>query len=87
MFRRGVIPFILAGALALSGAAFAADKATGDIKTLDPAKRALTLADGKSFKVAKAVDLTKFKVGQSVNVTYEKTKKGNLRASEVSATQ
>jgi Protein of unknown function (DUF1344) len=79
-----VAPLFVIGSLAVAAPAFAADKASGEIKTLDAAKHQLVLADGKSFQVSKKVDLTKFKVGETVNVTY-KTKNGAMSASAVAA--
>ena len=82
MKKTYLVPFVLIGSIAASGAAFAANQAKGEIKTLNPAKHELILGDGHSFIVAKKVDLQKFKVGQTVNVTYQE-KNGKSTASAV----
>jgi hypothetical protein len=79
-------PLLVIGSLALSVPAFAADKASGEIKSVDAAKHQLILADGKTFRVSKKVDLKQFKAGQTVNVDYT-TKKGAMVASAVTVKQ
>lgn len=46
------------------------EKATGTIKSIDGAKSELTLQDGKTFDVAKGVNLADMTPGEKVTVTY-----------------
>jgi uncharacterized protein (AIM24 family) len=52
--------------------AYAAD-ATGAIKSLDMKKDALTLDNGMTYTAQKGVELSKFKVGEKVTVSYTGT--------------
>lgn len=45
-------------------------KTTGTIKSVDPTKGELTLQNGKTFTVAKNVNLKKMTPGEKVAVTY-----------------
>ena len=49
--------------------------ATGVIKSLNPAKDRITLADGATFDVAKKVNLSSFDVGEKVAITYNEAGK------------
>jgi Cu/Ag efflux protein CusF len=63
-----------AAAAALLGAtsvAFAAD-ATGKIKSLDTSKDMITLDNGSSYMAPKGMNLSNFKVGEKVTVSYTK---------------
>ena len=51
------------------------EKTTGTIKSIDQAKNELTLQDGKTFDVAKDVNLAKLKTGEKVTITYTKSGK------------
>ena len=66
--------------LLLSSAALAATE-TGNIKTLDTAKKEFVLDTGKTFE-APVVKLDTFKVGDRVMVEYD-TKDGKMIASKV----
>ena len=48
---------------------------TGAIKSLDAAKNMITLDNGDTFEVAKGVNLSAFKVGEKVTVTYTQSGK------------
>jgi Cu/Ag efflux protein CusF len=82
MSNRIIIPLTMVAVFAASGAAFASEQATGEIKSLNPAKEKLTLSTGQSFRVAKDVKLRDFQKGQTVEVTYD-IKNGKLLASSV----
>ena len=60
----------IAGAALLAAPfAYAAD-AMGAIKTISIPDRTVTLEDGKKYSLTGNVDLTKFKVGDKVKITY-----------------
>ena len=66
----------------LSSAAFAdMSMEIGAIKTLDPTKHEIVLDTGKTF-TAPTVDLSTFKVGEKVDVSYE-VKDGKMVAAKV----
>ena len=67
---RTLAPAIFATVL-IGGAslAYAAD-ATGSIKSLDTKKDTVTLDNGSTYMAQKGVDLSKFKVGEKVTVSY-----------------
>ena len=70
--------------LLLSSAAFAAMTIeTGSIKSLDTTKHELVLDSGKTFEAPK-VELTAFKVGEKVTISYE-MKDGKMVADKVEA--
>ena len=76
---------------ALFGAnAALANEASGNIKTIDPAKHEVVLDTGATYWFMKSVDLSKNKVGDKVKITYDmaKTKKGKdyNRASAIAPT-
>ncbi len=50
-------------------------KATGTIKSINQTKDELTLQNGKTFIVAKSVDLKKTTPGEKVTVTYTQSGK------------
>ncbi len=65
----GVTPAMAATASHMS------QKATGTIKSINQTKDELTLQNGKSFTVAKSVDLKKMTPGEKVTVTYTQSGK------------
>jgi hypothetical protein len=65
---------VAASLIGLASAAYAAD-ATGAIKTLDAAKNVVTLDNGATYDIVKGVDLSGFKVGEKVKVTYTQSGK------------
>jgi Cu/Ag efflux protein CusF len=68
-------PAIAAFAMLAATFAYAAD-ATGNITKIDAPTRTVTLADGKAYVFATAVDITKLKVGDKVKVTFTTTADG-----------
>jgi Protein of unknown function (DUF1344) len=86
MSKKFLVPLALLGVLAVSGSAFAADQATGEIKTLNAANHQLTLSDGQKFSVTKDVNLRDFEIGQTVDVTYD-IKNGRKMASSIDETE
>lgn len=79
-------PLTMVAVLAASSAAFASEQATGEIKSLNPAKERLSLSTGQNFTVAKNVKLKNFEKGQTVQVTYD-VKNGKLMASSVAMSE
>lgn len=69
--KKYLIPLVMIGTMTASFAAFAADQATGEIKTLNAAKHQFSLTDGETFTAGKQVNLRDFQVGQTVTVTYD----------------
>ena len=65
---------VAASVIGFAGAAFAAE-ATGVIKNLNSAKDVVTLANGATYDVAKGVNLSNFKVGEKVTITYSQAGK------------
>ena len=81
MWKKRLISAAVAGVL-LSSAAFAAlSTEIGVIKTLDTSKHQIVLDTGKAFE-APTVDLSTFKTGEKVDVSYE-LKDGKMVASKV----
>ncbi len=78
--RKSIITAALAATL-VSSAAFAAT-ATDSIKSINPTKHQLTLADGKVYDLPTSWQSNGFKVGDKVKVTYE-LKNGKMMASAV----
>ncbi len=66
-----------------TGVAFAATD-TGKVKQIDTKNDAITLEDGKTFIIAEGVEAESFKIGQTVEVTYD-SKGGKLVASKIVA--
>ena len=60
----------IAGAALLSASLAHADDATGAIKDISLPDRTVTLDDGKKYSLTGNVDMTKFKVGDKVKVTF-----------------
>ena len=71
--KRHLLPAILAGTLALSGAAFAASMTTteGIVKSIDMSAHTLTLSDGSVYKLPANFKNADVKAGAKVNVTWE----------------
>lgn len=69
--------------MASAGLAMAAT-ANGTIKSLDAAKRVITLDGGQHYVAEKSVDWSKLKVGEKVTITYQ-VKSGTNEASAVKA--
>jgi Cu/Ag efflux protein CusF len=63
-----------ASLIGLAGAAYAAD-ATGTIKSLNVAKDRVTLDNGATYDIAKGVNLSGFKVGEKIKLTYTQSGK------------
>ena len=68
---------VLLGAVSV---ALAAD-ASGAIKSLDGAKRTVTLQDGSVYTVPDTIDLSKFKVGEKVKISYDQSGKSMIATS------
>jgi Cu/Ag efflux protein CusF len=79
--RKLVIPAAAIALMAATSFAFAAD-AKGTIKTIDTTKSMITLDNGSSYWAPASVKLSKFKVGQKVDVTYTMAK-GKMEISTV----
>jgi hypothetical protein len=79
--KRIIMSAIVAGALLAPAAAFAAES-TGVIKSIDNAKREVTLDSGVAYRIPHNVDLSKFKMGQHVTIDYD-VKNGVNEASSV----
>lgn len=58
---------ILSGLIMSLGMAPAAD-IVGTVKSVDPAKSTITLADGQTYDVERVIDLSKFKTGEKVDL-------------------
>jgi Cu/Ag efflux protein CusF len=59
-------------AVLLCTAAVAAD-VSGDITKVDNTANTITLKDGSVYTSPKNVDISKFKVGETVNMSYDKS--------------
>ena len=57
---------------------------TGTIRQLEPATHQLSLNDGKTFSVPAGWNVSGYKVGQKVTVSYEQ-KNGKMNATKVTA--
>lgn len=72
----------VAASILLSSTAFAAvTTETGSIKSLDATKHEIVLDTGKTFEAPK-VDLTSFKAGQKVTISYD-MKDGKMVAEKI----
>ena len=81
MITTRIIPVVLASVLFVTAAWAALTIDTGAIKTLDAAKHQIVLETGKTYETGD-VDLTTFKVGDQVAVSFEE-KDGKMVASKV----
>ena len=68
MFTSAALATAFLGAVSV---AYAAD-ATGTIKSLDTVKDSVTLDNGSTYMAPKSVNLSDFKVGEKVTVSYSK---------------
>jgi Cu/Ag efflux protein CusF len=83
MIMKRVIPVLVATAFASS--AFAAVlSATGVVKSIDPAKKAVVLENGDTYGLPAKFDAAKLKVGEKVKIFYQK-KGDQMVASKVQA--
>jgi Cu/Ag efflux protein CusF len=82
--RGKFIPAVLAVAIGLSSAAFAATTTVGTIKAIDAKAGSITLADGTAYMVPKGFKLDAFKVGEKVSVLWNMNGKAH-DATEVKA--
>ena len=65
-----VVISLVAVALWLAASASLASDATGAIKSINSKKRVVTLENDAAYIVDPKVDLSKFKVGQRVKITF-----------------
>jgi hypothetical protein len=75
----------VAAILGAATTAFAAEsthKATGRIKSVDVMRHVITLEDGSTYKVARAVNIKRMKAGEKVTVTNSKFG-GTIEASAI----
>ena len=85
MTMKLIAPIVLAGTIALAGAALAATQSkSGEIKSIDGAKHELVLTTGDTFELGKTVKTDKLKAGEKVTVTYD-MKDGKMIASKIHA--
>jgi hypothetical protein len=69
--RSYLLPALVAGGLALSGAAYAATTTEGVVKAFDIAKHSLTLADGSVYQLPATFTDPGLKVGAKVAVVWD----------------
>jgi Cu/Ag efflux protein CusF len=84
--RTFVVPTMVAALLATASMAFAAEQATGTIKSIDMSTHMLTLSDGMAFKLGTGVSDKGLKTGEKVQVSYNTTD-GNHTAMSVKKVQ
>jgi Cu/Ag efflux protein CusF len=72
MMRKILIPAAATALFAAASIANAAD-ATGVIKSIDTVKDTITLADGATYHAPSSVQLSSFKIGQKVAITYSQS--------------
>jgi Cu/Ag efflux protein CusF len=80
--RAILVPAAIAATLALAPVAFAAQTATGTIKTIDATGHKLTMSDGTVYMLPKDFKTSSLKPGEKVTVTFD-TKGANHEASSV----
>jgi Cu/Ag efflux protein CusF len=68
--RAFLVPAMAAFALAASSAAFAAEKATGVVKSFDASAHTLTLDNGATYMLEGKAMSAKVKAGEKVEVKY-----------------
>lgn len=78
--RKFALPLVLVASLGVSSIAMAATDSSvnGAIKTLDSKNHAVTLDNKTTYHFAKTIDLTPFKVGEKVTVTFHLYKKTDV---------
>ena len=81
MITTRILSVVLASVLFVTAALAALTVETGAIKAIDTAKHEIVLETGKTFDTGE-VDLTTFKVGDQVAVSFEE-KDGKMVASKV----
>jgi len=64
--------FSIAVIAAGSAVALAAD-VSGDIKSVDTTKNTITLEDGSVYNAPQTLDISKFKAGEKVNMSFDKS--------------
>ncbi|WP_172293923.1 DUF1344 domain-containing protein [Pseudoruegeria sp. HB172150] len=69
--RKFLMPAIVAASVVMSGAAFATTTTVGTIKSLDMAKRSLTLENGISYTLPPNFQDPGLKVGERVSVVWD----------------
>lgn len=74
--RKVLLSVALLTALASTSALAADSEAKGAIKSMDPAKCTLTLADGKVYQFPAKCDFSALKANENVTITY--TMKGDV---------
>jgi Cu/Ag efflux protein CusF len=84
MFTKRIIPAVLVTTLLVGSALAASMSMSGVIKTIDAAKKDITLQSGDTFTVPAKFDAKKFKVGEKVTITYDK-KGDKMVASDIEA--
>ncbi|WP_024587921.1 DUF1344 domain-containing protein [Aliihoeflea sp. 2WW] len=82
--RALLIPAAIAAGLALAPAAFAAETATGMIKTIDAKAHTLTLDNGTIYTLPSSFKEKDLKVGEKVNIHWD-MRAGKHQASSVTA--
>ena len=84
--RKFALPLVLVASLGVSSIAMAATDSTvtGAIKTLDAKNHAVTI-EKTTYHFAKTIDLSKFKVGENVTVTFHLYKKTDVGTKIVAA--
>jgi hypothetical protein len=85
MSGKFAIPVLVLGLAGASAMALAAiETKSGEIKTLDTAKKEIVFKTGETFDVPASIQLTNFKVGEKVTIAYE-MKNGKMEATKVEA--
>ena len=79
--RKYIAPAVIAAFLATSGAALAAEQATGTVKAWDGATHMLTFDNGISYQLPASFKADSFKKGEKVHVSYD-MKDGKRMATE-----
>ncbi|SHL34114.1 DUF1344 domain-containing protein [Roseibium suaedae] len=80
--RRLIVPALAAAVLATSSAAFAAQTATGTVKSIDAKHKTITLSDGAVYHMPAKWKNPGLKQGAKVAVTFDKQNGAN-NASQV----
>jgi hypothetical protein len=76
---------VVAGLAALAATLAHAADATGTIKAIDPAMRAVTLDDNRVYVFPASVDVTRMKVGDRVKITFTTDAQGKNNATAVAS--
>ena len=78
-----VLAALSAAVLMVSVSAAYAAESSGTIKSIDAAKKTVTLQDGMVFELPASVDAAKLKVGEAVKITFETKDKKNMASTVV----